>query len=293
MTVLTPIRLKAAAVLAGFSLLLSGCLIAPGKFTSQLQLRGDDSFTFTYEGEIFFLGLSGLAEMGAATEEFTANCYNEETYEDRECTEAEIAEQKGEWEAGAEQRAAEAKEQAKEMSAMLGGVDPTDPEAAEELRQLLLRHKGWNRVEDKGDGVFDVSYSVSGTLSHDFIFPIIEGIPLTNPFVEMVLRDGNVVRVNAPGFAAQNENNPMAGMLGGTAAMAGLASIGSSGSDNPMKGMPDVPVIEGTFSIVTDGTILANNTDEGPTETTDYQALTWEISPRTKDAPTALVDMSR
>ncbi len=293
MTVQSPIRLKAAATLAALSLLLSACFVTPGKFTSQLQLTGEDTFSFTYDGEIFFLGMASLAEMGAAANEFVpTECYDDDTYEERDCTSAELADQRSEWDAGAEARAAKAKEEAEQFSAMMGGIDPTDPEAAEELRQLLLRHKGWERVEDKGEGVFDVSYSISGTLSHDFQFPVLEGIPMTNPFVEMVLRDGNVVRINAPGFAAQNENNPLGGIMGsmfGMGAMAGMsgAEVGAGES------IPDLPVIEGTFSIVTDGAILANNTDEGPNASSGGQTLTWSISPRTKSAPTALINVSR
>lgn len=293
MNVHSPIRLRAAAMLAGLSLLLSACLITPGKFTSQMALTGEDSFTFTYEGEIFFLGLSSLAEMGAAADEFVAEeCYDENTYADRECTQEELAQQRADWDAGAEARTAKAKEEAEQMSAMLGGIDPTDPEAAEELRQLLLRHKGWNRVENKDDGVFDVSYSISGSLSHDFMFPVIEGVPMTNPFVEIVLRDGNVVRVNAPGFAAENDSNPMGAMMGGMAGMAGLAGMAGE-EGGPGANIPDIPAIEGTFTILTDGAILANNTDEGPAANATGQSLTWEISPRTKAAPTALINMSR
>ena len=290
MTKPTSIRICAASLLAGLSLLLTGCFITPGKFTSELTVAEDDSFTFTYEGEIFFLGLSSLAQMGAATEEFSpSECYDEETYETRECTEEELSEQRAEWEAGAEARAAKAKKEAEQMSAMMGGIDPTDPEATEELRLLLLRHEGWDRVEPKGDGVFDVSYSVSGKLTHDFMFPVIEDTPMTNPFVQMYIRDGKVVRINAPGFAAQNDDNPMGGMMGGMAGLAGLAALGENGPD--AEQMPDIPQIEGTFTIVTEGqmSIRANNTDEGPTPTATGEVLTWDISPRTTAAPTALI----
>lgn len=285
-------RTAAMAMIAGLSLLLSGCFITPGKFTSQLTLLDQNRFTFTYEGEIFFLGLSGLAAMGAATEEFEAEtCYDDDTYETRECTAAELAEQRSQWEAQAEMRAAEAKREAEQMSAMMGGIDPTDPEASAELVELLLRQKGWQSVVDKGDGVFDVRYSVSGELSHDFMFPVIEGFPTTNPFVQLFLRDGDIVRINAPGFSAQNETNPMAGMMGGMAGLAGMSAMGSNGPD--AGEMPDVPTIEGTFTIVTIGTIRANNTDEGAVSTPDGERLVWDISPRTNAAPTALIDMSR
>lgn len=292
MTILNSMRVAAVATICGLSLLLTGCFITPGKFTSQLVLVDQERFTFTYEGEIFFLGLSKLAQMGAGTEEFTPEgCYNEETYEDRECTEEELSQQRENWEAGAEMRAAEAAREAQQMSAVMGGIDPTDPEASAELVALLMRQKGWESVVDKGDGVFDVRYSVSGHLTHDFMFPVIEGFPATNPFVQFILRDGNVVRVNAPGFAAQGDSNPMTGMMGGMAGLAGLSALGQEGANGDQ--MPELPMIEGTFTIVTTGKIRANNTDEGSTTGPDGDVLTWEISPRTKAAPTALIDLSR
>jgi len=61
MTIFSNIRFRTAAVLAGFALALSGCFMTPGKFTSELALTGPDSFTFSYDGEIFFLTLSKLA----------------------------------------------------------------------------------------------------------------------------------------------------------------------------------------------------------------------------------------
>jgi len=284
-------KMAAAGLLAALSLLLSGCFISPGKFTSELILTEENRFTFTYEGEIFFLGLSSLAEMGAAADEFVSDgCYDEATYEDRECTEAELADQRAAWDANAGVRAAEAAQQAEQMSAMMGGIDPSDPEAAEELTQVLLRQKGWDRVENKGDGLFDVSYSVTGELSHDFMFPVIEGFPLTNPFVQFHLRDGNLVRVNAPGFSAENSGNPMGG-LGGLAGMAAMS--GSLSGDQTAPEMPDVPVLDGTFTIVTNGIIRANNTDEGGVPSERGDELVWSISPRTQAAPTALIDMTR
>lgn len=289
MTKPTSIRTCAASILAGLSLILTGCFITPGKFTSELVLGSDESFAFSYEGEIFFLGLSSLAQMGAAAEEFeAAECYDEETYETRECTEAELAQQRADWDAGAEARAEEAKQKAEQMSTMLGGIDPNDPQATEELRQLLLRHEGWDRVEDKGNGVFDVSYSVSGKITHDFMFPVIEGVPGTNPFVQMIIREGKVVRINAPGFATDSGDNPMTGMMGG---LAGLAAMGGGENAAMAENMPDIPQLDGTFSIVMNGdlTVRANNTDEGASATPNGQVLTWDISPRTKDAPTALI----
>lgn len=303
MTISTTIRLRAAALLSGLALVLAGCFMSPGKFTSELALTGPDSFTFSYEGEIFFLGLSKLAQMGAAAEEsFTpSECFSDETFEPRECTKEELDAQRAEWDAGAAERAARAKKDAETMKAIMGGIDPSDPKAAEQLVKLLERQKGWNRVVHKGDGLFEVSYAVSGTTGHDFMFPMIESFPPVNPFVQMFLRDGSQARINAPGFAIQNGDNPIGGMAGGMGALAGLAAMGAAqGSDAADGGAPalppGVPVLEGTFTIRTGPgmRILANNTDEGPEAVAGGgEVLRWTISQATSQAPTALIATAR
>ncbi|AOL94494.1 hypothetical protein [Porphyrobacter sp. LM 6] len=298
MTMFSTIRLRAAAVLAGFALALSGCFMSPGKFTSELAITGPDSFRFSYEGEIFFLGLSKLALMGATTDEpFAANCYDEETFETRDCTPEEEATQREEWEAGAAERAEKAKKDAEMIKAIMGGIDPSDPKATEEMVRLLERQKGWNRVVHKGDGLFEVSYSASGSLSHDFMFPTIEGFPPTNPFVQMILRDGGQVRINAPAFVVQNGDNPMAAMMGGMGSLAGLAAMGAAREGDVAEGeaapeIPGVPMLDGTFTIsaAPGMRILANNTDEGPQAmTAGGEALVWKITPRSTQSPTALI----
>ena len=287
MNIIGNARMKAGAMLAAFSLLLTGCFITPGKFESELALNNDGTFNFSYNGEIFFLGLSQLAQMSEQAEEFEAeDCYDQETYEMRDCNEAELAEQRAEWEAAAEARVAKAKEEAEQMSKFLGGIDPSNSEATEELRQLLLRHKGWNKVESKGDGLFEIEYSVSGTLSHDLMFPVIEGIPTTNIFVQAILRDESQVRVNAPGFSAESNASPMGGMMG---AMPGLAALGQP--EQSPDAMEKIPAIDGTFTVRTDGEILANNTDEGATRVGDEQVFVWNISPSTQAVPTALIKL--
>jgi hypothetical protein len=302
MPYLTTIRLRAAAVLAGLALALSGCFVTPGKFTSEMALTGPDSFTFRYDGEIFFLGLSKLAQIGAAAEgSFTASCFDDETFESRDCTPEEEAAQREEWEAGAAARAQEAKEKAKQMAAMMGGIDPSDPKAADELVKLLQRQKGWERVVHKGDGVFDVSYRVSGTLGHDFLFPMIEGFPATNPFVQMIQRKGGQVRINAPGFAAQSgEAGGGMGAMMGMGSLAGLAALGAAEqageAGSGAEALPGIPMMEGTFTLraAPGMRILANNTDEGPEASTDGgEVLLWQISPRSTQAPTALIIAAR
>ncbi|MBX7526420.1 hypothetical protein [Qipengyuania vesicularis] len=275
-------KIRAAGLAAASSLALSGCLLSPGAFTSELQLMQDGSFSYSYDGEIQMLALSKLAEMGNKAEEFEAECYDD-NFEERECTLAEVNEQRAEWDANASARAAEEREEAEQMKAFLGGIDPSNPEAAQELAAKLSRQRGWDEVTYKGDGLFDVDFRISGRMTHDFAFPVIEKMPMGNMFVTVVLRDQAQVRVDAPGFAAQGGGNPMQGMMAG---MAGLAQMSEKG-DGEDIGKMVVP--EGTFTIVTDGRILANNTDEGPVANARGQALVWEISPRTEQAPTALI----
>ncbi|MFM7402743.1 MAG: hypothetical protein ACKO1N_01345 [Erythrobacter sp.] len=275
--------------------------MTPGKFTSELAITGPDSFTFSYEGEIFFLGLSKLAQMDATSAEaFTASCFNDETFEARDCTPEEEAQQRADWEAGAADRAAEAKRKAEQMAAIMGGIDPSDPKAAEELTKLLQRQRGWERVVHKGDGVFDVSYRITGAMGHDFTFPMIEGFPPTNPFVQVFLRKGGQLRINAPGFAAQNSDSGGLGTILGAGSFAGLAAMGAAqeaagtaGSD--ADAIPGAPAMDGTFTVrAANGMrILANNTDEGPEATTTGEALVWRISPRTAQVPTALIATAR
>jgi hypothetical protein len=296
MNAIASMRAAAAAVLAALALTLSGCLITPGKFTSELALTGGDQFTFTYDGEIFFLGLSKLAQMGASSEEKFApsTCFDDETYASRECTKAELDQQRKEWDEAAPARAAERKKQAEQMATVMGGINPEDPKAAEELTRLLLRHRGWDEVQSLGDGLFRVRYRIIGTLGHDFMFPVIEGFPATNPFVQVIARKNNQLRINAPGFAVQGADNPMAGMMGGMGALAGMGAMAADQASDG-KAMPGMPKLEGTFTIRTSGAmrVRANNTDEGPAATTTGEVLTWRIDPRTTQMPTALIELPR
>lgn len=280
--------MKSRILLALFApLLLTGCLLSPGKFTSQLSLMKNGSFSYSYAGEIQMLAFSKLAEMAAdEEEEFTASdCYDDD-FNDRPCTEGEIAEQKAEWDANADVRKAKKAKEAEQMKMFLGGIDPSSPEAAEEFAEKLSRQKGWNKVTHKGDGLFEVDFSVSGQLSHDFAFPMIEKMPMGASFVSAILRKDGKVRIDADGFAAQGAGNPMQGMMSGAMGLAQLKSSEGEGS-------PNMVLPEGTFTVITDGAILANNTDEGPSQNAaGQQVLTWAVSPRTEAAPTALVDLS-
>lgn len=283
-------RVAAAVTLAAAaSLALSACIISPGTFDATLDLRRDGRFTFSYNGQIYLLALSKLADMANEAESgddetFTETPCWDDDFNERECTEEEIAEQRETWEATAAERKESAEREAEAMRQFLGGIDPADPEAAEELATRLRRQEGWKRVEYRGDGLFEVEFSITSTASHDFVFPTIERFPMVNSFVLANVRQGRTVRVEAPGFAAQSGGSSFPGMMVGLAAM----GAASSGSENPFGG---IPTMDGTFRIVTDGQILANNTDEGPRSTAEGQVLEWRVNKRTETAPMALIQL--
>jgi len=55
-----------------------------------------------------------------------------------------------------------------------------------------------------------------------------------------------------------------------------------------------VPRLDGAFAVVTDGEILANNTDDGPQGGAGgMRRLAWKVTPRTVSAPTALIKLGR
>lgn len=269
----------AAMLLVVLAAALGACLLTPGKFTSSLDLRRDGRFSFAYTGEIHMLMLSKLAQMGSKAKTFEPEtCYNDEAKE-RPCTAEELADQKKAFEDGATEREAKARIEADQMKSLLGGIDPTSPQAAEEFAGRLRRQAGWKSVVYKGDGLFQVDYAITGRLDHDFQFPTIERLAMANPFVQATLRNDGSVRIEAPGYSAsQGAGNPM------TAAMAGLGGAMAGGKEMPA--LP--PALDGTFTITTDGKVLANNTDEGPRADPAGQKLVWTVNVRNA-APTALI----
>lgn len=300
----------AAGVCLALALLVGGCMLLPGRFTSDLALRGDGTFTFSYRGEIVMPALGALGRNANAgspspspspsipapapdqVEVFVAETCHAATGEERSCSRAEMAEQRARWAARQPGRTSDKSDGAgsegarndggAQLQALLGGVDPADPRTAREFAAHLLRQQGWKSVIDKGNGRFEVVYEVTSRLTHDFVFPAVEGVP-TVPFVALYRRADGTVRIDAPAFVGSSRAFP----LGGLAAAAQGANKGARQAD----GAPDLPVVDGTFALVTNAPILANNTDEGPQSDPagGGQRLVWKVDARTMSAPTALV----
>lgn len=283
-------RMGAVLVTAALSVMLSACLLSPGSFSSALDLRKDGQFTFTYKGEIYLLALSKLAEMGAADKkDFEPAPCSADNGDERTCTAAEVADQKQEWQTERKAAADKAKKEAEQAKAMLGGIDLSDPKAADEFATRLRRQAGFRAVTYKGDGLYDVDFALSGQLDHDFVFPTIERFAMANAFVQLSRRNDGSVRIDAPAFGAANAGSAFAPLM----AMGGAMGGKEPGGKDAETGAPKFPVPNGTFTITTNGRILSNNTDEGPKPDPQGQRLSWLVNQTSPAAPMALIQLGR
>lgn len=298
-------------VLLVLPLTLSSCLISPGKFTAAMTVQKDGGFTFSYTGDIHLLGLTNLIEMASSLDkgEFTPSpCYTDgavegdaalldtalqdewdNPYGERECTEEELTAQREAWEAEQEKEKRDMQMGVAVITAFLGGLDPSDPAALDELARRVAKQKGWQSIVHKGDGKFEVDYRISGRLEHDYAFPVIEHTQGLSPFLVATVRANDAVRIEAPGFAsATGGDSGMNSLFGIFGAIAQGAA--SADSDNEAeKLLANLPAIEGSFTITTNGEILTNNTDDGPVSENGMRVLRWTINQRTKQPPQALI----
>lgn len=280
MTIVSIRRAAAAMAAALGAVFLTGCLLTPGAFVSELRLTKDGGFSFSYVGQIQMADLASLLDPEPADTSFTATCYDDDI-EGRPCTDAEIAEQREVWKQDSVLRAENERKERGNMRTLFGGIDPRDAEGARALAARLERQRGWDKVTYIGDGMFDVEFRITGRRTHNFSFPLIEGVPLLQPFLMSITRDKGEVRVEAPGFVPLKAGSPKDLFL----PMATRAE-----ADNSEDGAGQTRIApSGRFVIVTDGRILANNTDEGPAPAAGGQQLEWAIGSGTANPPMALI----
>lgn len=280
---------KLAAVVI-LPLLLAACFFVPGKFVSTMGIEKNGRFSFAYKGEIVaFTGKRMMDELGkrdTTEEKFSPYCVDEESDESRDCTAAEMDEQKKQWEAGKADRAktrADKDREDGEMASAMMGFNPRDPKTIDAFIAKLMKQKGWNSVVHKGDGVFEVDYAITGTLDRDFIFPSIPDVSMPQPMVIARVRKDNSVMIEAPGFGSADKQARSQNVF------AALAKEGGPGSDqNPL-----VAAMDGIFTVTTDGEILTNNTDDGPTTTAGRKTLNWRANAQSTKVPETLIQLGR
>ena len=240
-------------------LLLTSCLWGPGKFASDLTLKKDGSFTLDYRGQIVLqMPPDATSE---AWSDSKAKCADGD--KDRPCTKAEITEQKNAFE--------KKRKDSEEMAKMFGlpGLDDASNRA---FAAKLMKYAGYRSVTYRGSGVFDVDYHFVGSAKQDFLFPALPDNNLIIPFIALRRRTDGSVLVTAPAFT------------GG----AGPMSAAAAGAGDMAKGGP-VSRAEGRFTIVTDGEILTNNSEDGATAHPVGRQLHWDVGPASNKIPETLI----
>jgi hypothetical protein len=141
-------------------LLLSSCLLTPGKFVSTLDIKRDRSFTFTYVGEAVVM------------KDQTAK---EECEPGKNCDAASVA-------------AAKAKTLAEDEAKLKA------------IGAALAKESGYRSVQYVGERKFRVDYQISGKLDRAFLYPFNSDGAALYPWIAVELRQDGTARVKAPGF---------------------------------------------------------------------------------------------
>jgi hypothetical protein len=279
---------------AAGALLLTGCLWGPGKFTSDLTLLKNGSFILDYKGEIVLqTPPDSDVKVDPWRPEF-ARCYKDgrtklltslqgstqvteepppgEENQTRICTPAEIGMLKSQYEREAAEKAAAKRKESEEMAKAFGLPGFAD-ESNRAFAAKLMKYEGWRSVQYRGKGVFVVDYHFEGSAKQDFAFPMLPDNDLLIPFVAIRRRSDGSVLVTAPA------------LTGGGGPLASRAGAAASGA------MMDGPVskAEGRFTVITDGEILTNNSEDGAAPNPRGRAVHWDVSPSSTKIPETLI----
>ncbi|NCN84446.1 MAG: hypothetical protein COZ43_10620 [Sphingomonadales bacterium CG_4_10_14_3_um_filter_58_15] len=215
-------------------LLLTGCLLIPGKFESQLRLMNDGTYSFTYTGQM---------QMAEGDDN-------------------PMSSQSGMGDDDADNGGQQDDDQKNlAMSAIFGGAVPGDDEGLKKFAEQLAKYDGWNKVEYVGNNLFEVEYAVSGNFDQMFAFPTMTGATMQFPFVQIIRRSGGELEVLTPAMAGP----------GGLAGAMGPMPMGGSSEKTKME------PIDGVFTIVTDGEVLTNNTEDGLTLSGGTKNMRWKV----------------
>ena len=281
---------KAVFALAA-PLLLTSCLWGPGKFTSDLTLLKNGGFILDYKGEIVLQTPPDAKEKAEPWSDDKAGCHEGEDGlkppppfrdtdgpsdtgpKERPCTKAEIASQK----AAYEKRSAEQVESKRKESAEMAkafGLPGFDDESNRAFAAKLMKFEGWRSVTYLGKGVFLVDYHFEGSAKQDFAFPMLPDNDLLIPFIALRRRADGSVLVTAP--ALTGGGGPLASRMGSAAGA-----------------MKDGPVsrAQGRFTVITDGAILTNNSEDGAARHPRGHAVRWDVSSASTKIPETLIGL--
>ncbi len=292
-------------------LLLTGCLLIPGKFNSELKLMKDGAYSFAYTGEMQFFdpdnGGFGRKQSYAPFNEKGMECYNRiekktgeispmdydqyfrvsdtdyeshpYRFEKRDCSATEKTKERERHEKDLARRKKDEEEKMAVYGSIFGGAIPGNDARLKQFASELEKYDGWNKVKYLGNDKFEVEYAVSGRFDQNFTFPSFPGATLQFPFVQIIRRNGGELEILTPAMSGPG------GLFGAMA----LGKMGGASNG------PDLASIDGKFTIETDGEILSNNSADGYTQTEETRTMTWAVGgePNPGEGPRAIVKLSR
>jgi len=162
---------------AAAALLLSSCILSPGRFVSALHIAKDRSFTFTYAGEVILLDPASAMQQGV---------------------------QEGLAAAGEE---GEASSNSAAPAAPAAPAAETAQQLAEgkAIAEALSKEVGYRSVEYLGRNKFRVDYAMTGRLDRSFVYPVNLDAKSIIPWVAVEVRTDRTARVKAIAFGDPDE----------------------------------------------------------------------------------------
>ncbi|HYE29619.1 MAG TPA: hypothetical protein VEA61_15475 [Allosphingosinicella sp.] len=166
------------AFVAAAALVLSSCILSPGKFVSTLHIAKDRSFTFTYVGEVILLDPASAMQQGM--QEGLASAGQEE----------------GKDEGNSSAPAAPAAPAAETAQSVAEG---------KAIAEALSKEVGYRSVEYLGRNKFRVDYAMTGRLDRSFVYPVNLDAKSIIPWIAVEVRTDRTARVKAIAFGDPDE----------------------------------------------------------------------------------------
>ena len=175
------------AFVAAASLVLSSCILSPGKFVSTLHIAKDRSFTFTYVGEVILLDPAAAMQQGMQNGLAGAAPSGDEAMNGEDDVAANVA---ADAPAPPPAPAAETAQQIAEGKA---------------IAEALSKEVGYRSAEYLGKNKFRVDYSMTGRLDRSFVYPVNLDAKSIIPWVAVEVRTDRTARVKAIAFGDPDE----------------------------------------------------------------------------------------
>jgi len=156
--------------------------------------------------------------------------------------------------------------------AKMFGLPGLDDASNRAFAAKLSKYAGGRSVTYRGKGVFGVDYHFEGRATQDFLFPALPDNNLIIPFVALRRRADGTVLVTASAFT------------GGSGPMGPAAA----GAGDMAKGGP-ISRAEGRFTVITDGEILTNNSEDGAAPSPIGHQVHWDVGPASTKIPETLI----